>query len=130
MSPGSALTPAAQRVKPPLMMIYKVFRPAELAALGRDGETPGAPIDVADGYIHFSTAGTLPETLRLHFARAGDLVLVACETEALGQALRWDPSRGGILFPHLYRPLRLSDVVWQKPLPQVDGGHPLPDPLP
>ncbi len=76
----------------------------------RDGVFRGAPIDLADGYIHFSTAAQVAETAARHFAGATDLVLVAVDAAALGDALRWEPSRGGALFPHLYGTLPLSAV--------------------
>ena len=101
------------------------------AGLWREAETagvfPGAPIDLADGYIHFSTADQLAETAGRHFRGAADLVLIAVEAAALGQALRWEPARGGALFPHLYGPLRVQDISWVRPLPlRRDGGHELP----
>lgn len=106
------------------MMIYKILRAGEWADLRAQGETPGAPVDVADGFVHFSTAPQLPETLRRHFASEADLHLIACEADALGDALRWEPSRGGALFPHLYRALRLSDVRFDRPLTlAADGAH-------
>lgn len=109
------------------MLIYKIFRAAEWAALQDKGETPGAPVDVADGYVHFSTAAQVAQTAAAHFATETGLVLLALDAEALGDALRWEPSRGGALFPHLYRPLRLADVLWSAPLPLVDGVHRFPD---
>lgn len=105
------------------MLIYKIFRAAEWAALLAEGQTLGAPVDLADGYVHFSTAEQATETAAKHFAGETGLVLLALEAEALGDALRWEPSRGGALFPHLYRPLRLSDVLWHRDLPLVDGRH-------
>jgi uncharacterized protein (DUF952 family) len=108
------------------MMILKIFRDCEWAALQRDGETAGAPVDLADGYIHFSTPEQAAETAAKHFAGAEGLVLVAVEVEALGPALTWEVSRGGALFPHLYRRLRLADVAWAEPLPLVEGRHRFP----
>lgn len=109
------------------MLIFKIFRAAELAALHTAGETQGAPIDVADGYVHFSTAAQLAETAAKHFAGETDLSLLAVETDTLGEDLKWEPSRGGALFPHLYRRLRLTDVVWTKPLPWNGNAHDIPD---
>jgi len=109
------------------MLIYKIFRRPEWDAFRGTGETPGAPVDLADGFIHFSTPAQIVETAARHFADESDLVLVACEAEALGAALRWEPSRGGALFPHLYRPLRLADVVWDKSLPLGASGHIFPE---
>lgn len=111
------------------MLIYKIFRRAEWEALCRDGETAGAPVDLADGYIHFSTAAQVAATAARHFAGEDDLVLVAVEAAALGTALRWEPARGGALFPHLYRPLRRSEVVWDRPLPLGPAGHVFPEGL-
>lgn len=108
------------------MLIYKIFRQEEWTALRSDEETRGAAVDVADGYIHFSTPMQAPETAAKHFKGADDLVLVAVETERLGDDLRWETSRGGDKFPHLYRVLRLDDVVWAQPLPLVDGTHQFP----
>lgn len=91
----------------------------------------GMPIDSQDGYIHFSTGAQVKETARLHFAGQKDLVLVAVDAERLGDALRYEASRGGDLFPHLYAPLDLAAVLWVKPLPLgPDGGHVFPDELP
>ncbi|EAQ04853.1 hypothetical protein OB2597_06205 [Pseudooceanicola batsensis HTCC2597] len=109
------------------MAIYKIFRRAEWDDLARHGETAGAPVDLADGFIHFSTAAQAPETAAKHFAGATGLVLAAVEAEALGDALKWEVSRGGALFPHLYRPLRRADILWQADLPLVDGRHVFPD---
>ena len=108
--------------------IYKIcdaalWRTAEAAKAFR-----GAGIDEQDGYIHFSTVGQVEETVAKHFAGAADLVLVAVEAARLGPALKWEPSRGGALFPHLYGVLRLDQVRWVKPLPLgPDGRHLFPE---
>ena len=109
-----------------IMLIFKIFRSDEWAALRRDGETTGAPIDVADGYVHFSTATQAAETAAKHFAGAEDLHLIAVDVEAAGDALQWEVSRGDALFPHLYRKMTMDDVVWAQPLPLVDGVHQFP----
>jgi uncharacterized protein (DUF952 family) len=109
------------------MLIYKIFRDNEWAALQQQGETAGAPIDLADGYVHFSTAVQAAETAAKHFAGAQGLVLLALDSDAMGDALKWEPSRGGALFPHLYRALRLDEVIWARPLPLLDGVHQFPD---
>lgn len=109
------------------MLIYKIFRADEWAALQQAGETAGAPVDLADGFVHFSTAEQAAETAAKHFAGETELTLLACEAEAMGEALTWEVSRGGALFPHLYRPLRMSDVLWAEPLPLADGAHQFPD---
>jgi uncharacterized protein (DUF952 family) len=101
------------------VLIYKVMRAGEWAELEARGESLGAPVDRADGYVHFSTAGQLAGTLAKHFAGETGLVLLAVEVEQAGSAIRWEPSRGGALFAHLYRALALADVVWARPLAEV-----------
>ncbi len=108
------------------MLIYKIFRASEWAALQRDGRSAGAPVDLSDGYIHFSTAATVAETTAKYFAGEDGLVLLAVEADRL-IPLKWEPARGGVLFPHLYRDLTLEDVVWVRDLPLVDGVHVMPD---
>lgn len=109
------------------MLIYKIFLRAEWDAFRSAGETAGAPVDLADGYIHFSAAPQLAETAAKYFGAVSDLVLVACDAARLGEALKWEPSRGGALFPHLYRRLELADVVWDKSLPLGATGHIFPE---
>lgn len=109
-----------------VMLIYKIFRANEWADLQSKGDTIGAPIDVADGYIHFSTAETVAETAAKYFTGVEGLVLLAIEADGLGP-LKWEPAREGVLFPHLYRKLRLDDVIWSKPLPLEAGLHQFPD---
>ncbi len=103
-------------------LVYKIAP----AALWREAEAAGAfrgaPVDLADGFIHLSAPGQLRETASRHFAGQGDLLLVAVEAEALGPALRWEPSRGGALFPHLYGPLDLGAVRSVHPLPLGPAG--------
>ncbi len=108
------------------MLIYKIFRDDEWRAFEAAGETQGAPVDLADGYIHFSTAAQAGETAAKHFAAVEGLWLLAFDAETLGAELKWEPSRGGALFPHLYRPLRLEEMLWVKPLPLVAGTHQFP----
>lgn len=108
------------------MLIYKIFRADEWAALQQGGQTEGAPVDVADGFVHFSTAEQAAETAAKHFAGEADLTLLACDADAMGAALKWEVSRGGAQFPHLYRNLRMTDVLWARPLPLVDGVHRFP----
>lgn len=109
------------------MLIYKIFRAPEWARLQADGDTAGAPVDLSDGFIHFSTAEQAPETAARHFAGADDLILAAVEADGLGDALKWEVSRGGARFPHLYRRLRLEDVAWTAPLALDNGTHVFPD---
>ena len=99
------------------MLIYKVLRAGEWDALRDEGVFRGAPVDLQDGFIHLSAADQVQGTLDRHFAGETGLVLVACDAEKLGPALRWEVSRGGARFPHLYRALDLSEVAWTKPLP-------------
>lgn len=105
------------------MLIYKIFRANEWADLVRDGETLGAPVDLADGFVHFSTDNQVSETAAKHFKGAEGLILAALEADPLGDDLRWEPSRGGALFPHLYRILRLEDIKWHRPLTWDSRGH-------
>jgi uncharacterized protein (DUF952 family) len=106
------------------VLIYKIFRRSEWTAFGAAGTTLGAPIDLQDGYIHFSTAAQLAETAAKHFAADSDLVLLALESGRLGAALKWEPSRGGALFPHLSRTLAMDEVLSVHPLPMnSDGMH-------
>ncbi|WP_138935109.1 DUF952 domain-containing protein [Roseovarius arcticus] len=108
------------------MMLYKIFRRDEWAALRAAKTSPGAPVDIADGYVHLSTPDQAPETAARHFAGEDGLMLLGIEADRLGDELKWEPSRGGALFPHLYRDLRLSDVAWAQPLPLLDGLHQFP----
>ncbi|CUJ90048.1 hypothetical protein PH7735_01181 [Shimia thalassica] len=108
------------------MLIFKIFRADEWAALRAKGETAGAPVDIADGFVHFSTADQAAETAAKHFSGEENLFLLGLEADELGDALKWEPSRGGALFPHLYRTLRLEDVAWAQPLPLEDGTHQFP----
>ena len=106
-----------------MILIYKIFRAEEYTGFVANGGTAGAPVDLADGYIHFSTAGQLAVTASKHFAGEHDLKLLAVDADKLGKALVWEPSRGGALFPHLYRKLTVEDVVWVEDLPFEDGRH-------
>ena len=104
------------------MLIYKIFRKPEYDDFVAAGETRGAPIDLADGYVHLSTAGQVAATAAKHFAGEDGLMLLALEADRLDK-LRWEVSRGGAEFPHLYRPLRGADVLWARPLPLTAQGH-------
>jgi uncharacterized protein (DUF952 family) len=106
-----------------IMQIYKVFRAGEWAQMQRDGQTAGAPVDLADGYIHFSTAAQLGVTLSKHFKGEGDLTLLACDPQELVDDLVWEPSRGSDLFPHLYRHFRMADILWSRPIVLTPQGH-------
>lgn len=110
-----------------MTLIYKICPRALWREAERDGVFRGAPVDRADGYIHFSTAAQVRETAARHFAGQDDLLLVAVEAAALGPALTWEPSRGGALFPHLYGELPLSGVRSIEPLRLgPDGAHRFP----
>lgn len=107
--------------------IYKIVTQDEWREAEKEGLFRGAPVDLADGYIHFSTAGQVAETAAKHFAGKADLLLVAVDEAALGDRLRYEVSRRGALFPHLYADLPLSAVLWTKPMPLgADGIHRLP----
>jgi uncharacterized protein (DUF952 family) len=108
-------------------LIFKIVSNAEWEDAERSGVFTGSRVDLADGFIHFSTAAQLAETATRHFAGQTDLVLVAVDAAALGPALRREPSRGGDLFPHLYGPLPLDAVRWVRPLPLgANGQHEFP----
>ena len=109
-------------------VVYKICGADEWRAAERAGVFRGAAIDLSDGYIHFSTGEQAAETAARHFSGKGDLVLVAVAAAALGPALKWEPSRGGALFPHLYGVLTPDAVLWVKPLPLGgDGRHKFPE---
>jgi uncharacterized protein (DUF952 family) len=108
--------------------IYKICERALWREAELDQEFRGAPVDARDGFIHFSTAAQLAETAAKHFAGASDLMLVAVDAGALGEELRWEISRGGDRFPHLYAPLPLAAVRWARPLPdEIDGRRRMPE---
>ncbi len=109
------------------MLIYKIFRADEWAHLQAQGASDGAPIDVADGFVHFSTAKQAAETAAKHFAGVEGLTLLACDADSMGGNLKWETSRGGALFPHLYRQIRISDVVWSCDLPFDGKTHQFPE---
>ena len=105
-------------------IIYKICPETLWRAAEAEGAFVGAPVDQADGYIHFSTAGQVRETAQRHFCGQSGLVLVAVDAAALGPDLRWEPSRGGELFPHLYAALPVAAVESVEPLPLgPNGGH-------
>ena len=107
--------------------IYKITPQALWREAEASGRFTGAPIDVADGFIHFSTAAQVRETAAKHFSGQTDLLLAAIDDASLGDALKYEVSRGGALFPHLYGVLEMSAVLWVKPLPLgPDGAHQFP----
>ncbi|MDD9977299.1 MAG: DUF952 domain-containing protein [Boseongicola sp.] len=109
------------------MLIFKIFLAEEWQAFHEAGVTSGAPIDLADGYIHFSTAAQVEETAEKYFADKDGLMLLALESEALGDDLKWEPSRGGQLFPHLYRQMTLADITWARSYRLGPNGLTLPE---
>ncbi|HEX5507756.1 MAG TPA: DUF952 domain-containing protein [Pseudolabrys sp.] len=99
--------------------IYKICPSSLWREAERDGLFRGSDDDRRDGFIHFSTGAQLAETVKKHFAGQSDLLLVHVDTKRLGDALKWEPSRGGALFPHLYGNLALSAVTRVEPLPDM-----------
>ena len=108
------------------LLIYKITPEVPWRAAERAGQFAGAAVDLADGFIHFSTATQARETAARHFAGQAGLLLVTVEADALGPALRWEPSRGGELFPHLYAPLPMAAVREVSALPLDADGHRFP----
>lgn len=106
------------------MTIYKIAPRSLWRQAIAIGSFTGSPHDVADGFIHFSTAAQAPETARKHFSGVPDLVLIAVPVDGFGDELKWEPSRGGDLFPHLYAPLPVSAALWVRPLPLDTDGVP------
>jgi uncharacterized protein (DUF952 family) len=108
--------------------IYKICEQALWRAAETVGELRGSADDARDGFIHFSTAAQLAETAAKHFAGQSGLILVGVDAERLGAELKWERSRGGELFPHVYGVLPLGAVRSARPLPdEVDGRRPLPE---
>jgi uncharacterized protein (DUF952 family) len=106
------------------MVVYKIVATDEWRMAETAGVFVGASVDRADGFIHFSTAEQAPDTAAKWFGGRSDLTLAAVDAGALGGDLRWERSRGGALFPHLYAALPMSAVVWARPLPLgADGRH-------
>jgi len=101
---------------------YKILTGEQLARLLADGTFAGAPVDLADGYIHMSTADQAQGTLDKHFAGQDDLHIAAVDLTALGDTVKWEVSRGGALFPHIYADLPLSAVVVHGPVERDAGG--------
>jgi uncharacterized protein (DUF952 family) len=111
-----------------MSLIYKICARTLWQEAEAAGQFEGAPVDRVDGYIHLSTAAQVRETAARHFAGQSDLVLIAVEGEALGSSLRYEPARGGELFPHLFGPLPVAAVRAVHSLPLgADGRHVFPD---
>lgn len=98
------------------MRIYKIATQAQWKEAEATGVFSGSAVDKRDGYIHLSTEAQLDETLSRHFAGQADLLIIAFESDSFGDALKWAPSRGGQLFPHLYAPLPVSLALELKTL--------------
>ena len=108
--------------------IYKICERPLWQAAAVERAFRGSADDARDGFIHFSTADQLAETAAKHFAGQRELILIAVDAGRLGPQLKWEPSRGGALFPHLYAPLPLEAVRWARPLAdEADGHRPLPE---
>ena len=111
-----------------MRIIYKVCPASAWREAERQGVYEGSADDKRDGFIHFSTAAQVAETVRKHFAGQTGLFLIAVDADALGEALRWEPSRHDDLFPHLYEALDLGAVAAVYDLPaRADGGHDIPE---
>jgi uncharacterized protein (DUF952 family) len=114
-----------------MTIIYKISPRSAWDAAKDAGTFTGAPIDIQDGYIHFSAAHQVRETAAKHFTHQPDLLLIAIDSDALGDALKWEASRGGDLFPHLYALLTMTAVVAEYPMPiGADGMHVFPRDIP
>lgn len=105
-------------------VIFKLFLRNEWLQFREIGKYSGSVADRRDGFIHLSTANQVSETARKHFLGVGNIVLAAIRAKPLGEKLKWEPSRGGALFPHLYGVLSISDVVWDCPVELDHHGVP------
>ena len=106
----------------PDRIAYKIMTPTELEQMQRDGRFPGTRADIADGYIHLSCGSQLAATWDKHFSGVDGLVLAAVDLSRLGDAVRWEPSRGGQLFPHIHGVLTMDAVVSVVPLQRTPDG--------
>ena len=106
------------------MIVYKIVPAPLWRASEASGVFTGSPVDVRDGFIHFSTAEQLRETAARHFAGVEDLLLIAVSADQL--EITREPARGGTLFPHLYTSLPIASVLWVRQLPLFDGAHVIP----
>jgi uncharacterized protein (DUF952 family) len=110
------------------VIIYKILSASAWRDAQHAGVFAGAAIDIDDGYIHFSTAEQVKETAAKHFAGQSDLMLLAIDSKSLlDSELKWETSRGGVLFPHLYGTLDVNAVRWAKPLPWRGAQHDFPE---
>lgn len=106
-----------------MTLIYKIFRADEFDAFEAAGRTTGSPDDARDGFVHFSTREQVEETAARHFAGEAGLMLLCVDAGPLADSLKWEPSRDGALFPHLYRDLLIEDVLHVRELPLECGRH-------
>ena len=110
-----------------MSIVYKILPASLWQAAEREGVFRGSEVDLRDGFIHFSSAEQAPETAAKHFAGERDLMLLHIDAARLGSRMKWEPSRGGALFPHLYGELKLAAVIRVDPLPlAADGRHRFP----
>ena len=107
-------------------MIFKIVDQAKWREAVQNSRFDGAAIDIQDGFIHFSTGDQVEETAKRHFAGVENLVLLAFDESQFGAELKWEVSRGGALFPHLYAVLDPAMAMWAKPLPWINGVHQFP----
>ena len=122
---------STQNVSHQVSLIYKICSASAWREAERQGVYGGSSDDVRDGFIHFSSATQVRDTATRYFAGAEDLMLIAVDADALGDALKWEVSRGGDLFPHLYSDLPLAAVLWVRPLPLgIDQQHVFPEIMP
>jgi uncharacterized protein (DUF952 family) len=105
-------------------IVYKISSAADWLKAKRDGHFAGSADDIRDGFIHLSASHQLLGTLEKHFKGEGELILIAFEVARLGSALKWEQSRGGDLFPHLYGELPISQALWHRPLRRDADGVP------
>jgi uncharacterized protein (DUF952 family) len=105
-------------------LVYKILPRADWEAAQARGRYDGSPLDLSDGFIHFSSGAQAQDTAARHFAGQSGLVVLAVDAEALGAALQWEPSRGGQLFPHLYGPLDPAQVIAVTDAPLGPDGAP------
>ena len=109
--------------------LYKIIAASHWRAAEHDGVFRGSADDLRDGFIHFSTADQAEETAAKYFSGQDDLLLISVDGARLGGALKWEPARGGALFPHLYGELALGAVIKVEPLPLLPNGrHTFPPP--
>lgn len=109
--------------------VYKILAAADWAKAEAEGRYEGSALDLQDGFIHLSTAAQAGQTARLYFSGIEGLSIVSFDADRLGPDLKWEPSRGGELFPHLFRAIDPSEAVESRPLPLNADGWPDPGPL-